>query len=171
MPLNVFDLFSIRAGCKLMQASYFFFLQPSIVSQSTDSTDSISADPDSILDIKKRLERIKNNSRNWQALLRCSTWTTGKRKIAFRSLHWQIHVSLGRTQVRWKLVNGRLWLVLKCKGEKQATHYSTETLVLCIMWATPAKNVGFQQKSSWLVFDIFLLGFPLLNQSKSKLDF
>ncbi|XP_078348745.1 cytoskeleton-associated protein 5-like isoform X2 [Oculina patagonica] len=37
---------------------------PSVVSQSTDTTDSISADPDSILDIKKRLERIKNNSRN-----------------------------------------------------------------------------------------------------------
>nr|XP_058951305.1 cytoskeleton-associated protein 5-like isoform X2 [Pocillopora verrucosa] len=37
---------------------------PSVISQSTDTTDSITADPDSILDIKKRLERIKNNSRN-----------------------------------------------------------------------------------------------------------
>lgn len=36
---------------------------PSVVSQSMDSTDSIPADPDSILDIKKRLERIKNSSR------------------------------------------------------------------------------------------------------------
>ena len=42
----------------------FPFLQPSVVSQSTDATDSITADPGSILDIKKRLERIKNNSRN-----------------------------------------------------------------------------------------------------------
>ncbi|XP_022781710.1 cytoskeleton-associated protein 5-like [Stylophora pistillata] len=37
---------------------------PSIISQSTDTADSMTADPDSILDIKKRLERIKNNSRN-----------------------------------------------------------------------------------------------------------
>lgn len=37
---------------------------PAVISQSTDTGDSISADPDSILDIKKRLERIKNNSRN-----------------------------------------------------------------------------------------------------------
>lgn len=36
---------------------------PAVVLQSVDSTDSISADPDSILDIKKRLERIKNSSR------------------------------------------------------------------------------------------------------------
>jgi len=37
---------------------------PSVLSQSTDTTDSVSVDSDSILDIKKRLERIKNNSRN-----------------------------------------------------------------------------------------------------------
>ena len=41
-----------------------FLFQPAVISQSTDTGDSISADPDSILDIKKRLERIKNNSRN-----------------------------------------------------------------------------------------------------------
>jgi len=42
---------------------FFSSSQPSVVSQSMDSTDSIPADPDSILDIKKRLERIKNSSR------------------------------------------------------------------------------------------------------------
>ena len=39
-----------------------FFFQPSVIS--ADTGDSMSADPDSILDIKKRLDRIKNNSRN-----------------------------------------------------------------------------------------------------------
>ena len=55
-----------------------FFCQPSVIS--TDTSDSISADPDSILDIKKRLERIKNNSRNWGALSRA----TGKAKTSVK---------------------------------------------------------------------------------------
>ena len=53
-----------RSECVVGKTMPFFSSsQPSVVSQSMDSTDSIPADPDSILDIKKRLERIKNSSR------------------------------------------------------------------------------------------------------------
>ena len=62
----------------------FSFFQPAVISQSTDTGDLISADPDSILDIKKRLERIKNNSRNWQTLSWCSSQVTGEKKTAVK---------------------------------------------------------------------------------------